>query len=92
MAHLPPGNFQADAAWLTLWAMSHNLLRAAGALASRFHAKATTATPRSHLVNVPARPARTARTKPTAHPPERRPWRDAWLSLIDAVHRPPSAA
>ena len=31
LAHLPSGNFQANAAWLTLWAMSHNLLRAAGA-------------------------------------------------------------
>ncbi|TDT98051.1 DDE family transposase [Streptomyces sp. 846.5] len=50
LAHLPSGSFQANAAWLTLCAMSHNLLRAAGALASRFHAKATTATLRAHLV------------------------------------------
>ncbi|MET8290061.1 IS1380 family transposase [Streptomyces sp. NPDC005132] len=54
LAHLPSGNFQANAAWLTLWAMSHNLLRAAGALASAFHAKATTATLRAHLIHVPA--------------------------------------
>lgn len=92
LAHLPSGNFQANAAWLTLWAMSHNLLRAAGALASRFHAKATTATLRAHLVNVPARLARTARVKLTAHLPEQWPWRDAWLSLFDVVHRPPSVA
>ncbi|MFG2859006.1 IS1380 family transposase [Streptomyces mirabilis] len=92
LAHLPSGNFQANAAWLTLWAMSHNLLRAAGALASRFHARATTATLRAHLVHVPARLARTARTQLTVHLPERRHWRDAWLSLFDAVHRPPSTA
>jgi hypothetical protein len=91
LAHLPSGNFQANAAWLTLWAMSHNLLRAAGALTSLFHAKATTATLRAHLVHVPARLARTARTKLTAHLPEHWPWRDAWLTLLDAVHRPPSA-
>lgn len=90
LAHLPSGNFQANAAWLTLWAMSHNLLRAAGALASLFHAKATTATLRAHLINVPARLARTARTKLTAHLPEHWPWREAFLSLFDAVHRPPS--
>jgi len=90
LAHLPSGNFQANAAWLTLWAMSHNLLRAAGALASAFHAKATTATLRAHLVHVPARLARTARTKLTAHLPGHWPWRDAWLSLFDAVHRPPA--
>jgi DDE family transposase len=92
LAHLPSGNFQANTAWLTLWAMSHNLLRAAGALASRFHARATTATLRAHLVHVPARLARTARTQLTAHLPERWYWRDAWLSLFDAVHRPPSTA
>ncbi|MCQ4083149.1 IS1380 family transposase [Streptomyces sp. RB6PN25] len=92
LAHLPSGNFQANAAWLTLWAMSHNLLRAAGALASIFHAKATTATLRAHLVHVPARLARTARVKLTVHLPEQWPWRDAFLSLFDAVHCPPSTA
>jgi hypothetical protein len=92
LAHLPSGDFQANAAWLTLWAMSHNLLRAAGALASAFHAKATTATLRAHLVNVPARLARTARIYLTAHLPERWPWRDAFLALFDAVHRPPPTA
>ena len=54
--------------------------------------KATTATLRFHLVHVPARLARTARTQLTVHLPERRPWRDAWLSLSDALHRPPSTA
>jgi hypothetical protein len=91
LAHLPSGNFQANAAWLTLWAMSHNLLRAAGALTSLFHAKATTATLRAHLVHVPARLARTARTQLTAHLPEHWPWQDAFLSLFDAVHQPPPA-
>lgn len=43
LAHLPSGSFQANAAWLTLWAITHNLLRAAGALVGTFHAKATTA-------------------------------------------------
>ncbi|MFJ5726274.1 IS1380 family transposase [Streptomyces sp. NPDC093149] len=38
LAHLPSGHFQANAAWLTLWAMAYNLLRAAGTLASAFHA------------------------------------------------------
>jgi hypothetical protein len=69
----------------------HNLLPAAGSLTSRFHAKATTATLRAHLIHVPARLARTARTKLTAHLPEHWPWLDAWLSLFNAVHRPPSA-
>lgn len=90
LAHLPSGNFQANAAWLTLWAMSHNLLRAAGALASAFHAKATTATLRTHLINVPARLARTARIKLTAHLPANWPWQDAYKNLFEAVHHSPS--
>ncbi|WAX81232.1 IS1380 family transposase [Streptomyces sp. KMM 9044] len=89
-AHLPSGHFQANAAWLTLWTMSHNLLRAAGSLTSVFHAKATTATLRAHLAHVPARLARTARIKLTAHLPVNWPRRDAYQGLFVAVHRPPA--
>ncbi|MFI0192998.1 IS1380 family transposase [Streptomyces sp. NPDC017082] len=87
LAHLPSGHFNANAAWLTLWAMTYNLLRATGALASAFHAKATTATLRSHLVNVPARIARSAR-RITLHLPNNWPWRHAWTRLLDTVHGP----
>ena len=73
LAHLPSGNFHANAAWLTLWAMTYNLLRAAGALTSAFHAKATTATIRAHLIHVPARTARSAR-RITLHLPANWPW------------------
>jgi hypothetical protein len=58
LAHLPSGNFAANSAWLVLAAMAFNLTRAVGALASTFHAKATTATLRRHLINVAARSAR----------------------------------
>jgi hypothetical protein len=34
MAHLPSGVFPANAAWLACAAIAHNLLRAAGSLAS----------------------------------------------------------
>ncbi|MCA1699079.1 MAG: IS1380 family transposase, partial [Actinobacteria bacterium] len=61
LAHLPSGSFPANAAWAVLWAIAHNLTRAAGALAGAFHARATTATVRAHLINVPARLARGAR-------------------------------
>ncbi|WP_413807676.1 transposase [Streptomyces sp. OE57] len=91
LAHLPSGKFNANAAWLTLWAMSYNLLRAAGALASVFHAKATTTTLRTHLVHVPARLAHSAR-RLTLHLPRRWPWHDAWMQLFDTIHRPPDPA
>ncbi len=47
LAHLPSRVFTANAAWLTLAAAAHNLLRAAGILASAFHARARGATLRA---------------------------------------------
>jgi Transposase DDE domain group 1 len=87
LAHLPSGVFAANAAWAVLWAISHNLTRATGTLASLFHARATTATIRAHLVNVPARIARSAR-RVRLHLPENWPWQAAWTGLHTAVHRP----
>ncbi|WP_406406447.1 IS1380 family transposase [Streptomyces sp. NBC_01643] len=87
LAHLPSGNFHANAAWLTLWAMTYNLLRATGAQASAFHAKAATATIRTHLVHVPARIARSAR-RITLHLPHNWPWQHAWTHLFPTAHGP----
>ncbi|MEU2131732.1 IS1380 family transposase [Streptomyces sp. NPDC018352] len=87
-AHLPSGHFHANAAWLTLWAIAHNLLRATGALTSVFHTKATTATLRATLVHVPARIARSAR-RITLHLPHNWPWQHAWAHLFETVHDPP---
>ena len=86
LAHLPSGVFTANAAWTVLWAISHNLTRAAGTLAGAFHARATTATIRAHLINVPARIARSAR-RVTLHLPQTWPWQAAWEDLHTAVHR-----
>src|SRR5207248_811746 len=69
LAHLPSGSFPANAAWAVLWAIAHNLTRALGALASAFHTRATTATIGAHLINIPARLARSAR-RLTLHLPE----------------------
>ena len=88
LAHLPSGSFSANAAWAVLWAIAHNLTRAAGTLASMAHARATTATIRAHLINVPARTARGAR-RLTLHLPEGWPWQAAWEGLHTAVHRRP---
>ena len=41
LTHLPSGSFQANSAWLVLAAIALNLTRAAGCLASVFHARAT---------------------------------------------------
>jgi len=87
LAHLPSAHFNANAAWLTLWAMTYNLLRATGAQASAFHTRATTATIRTHLVHVPARIARSAR-RITLHLPHNWPWQHAWTHLFSTAHGP----
>jgi hypothetical protein len=91
LAHLPSGRFNANGAWLVLAAMAFNLTRAAGALASLFHAKATTATIRRQLINVPARPVRSAR-RIHLRLPTNWPWAEAWLDLFTAALAPPIAA
>jgi hypothetical protein len=91
LAHLPSGRFAANAAWLTLAAMAHNLTRAAGCLAGRWHAKARAATIRRHLINVPARLAHRAR-RVTVHLPTHWPWQQHWQILFDRVHAPPRTA
>jgi hypothetical protein len=70
--------------------MAFNLTRAAGALASRFHGKATTATIRRQLINVPARPVRSAR-RVHLHLPANWPWAADWLDLFTAAVGPPAA-
>ena len=90
LAHLPSGKFNANGAWLVLAAMAFNLTRAAGTLASRFHARATTATLRRHLINVPARAVRSAR-RVRLRLPTNWPWADAWLDLFSAALGPPTA-
>ena len=90
LAHLLSGKFTANAAWLVLAAMAFNLTRAAGTLASTFHAKATTGTIRAQLINIPARLARSAR-RATLRLPTRWPWATAWQRLFTAAIGPPPA-
>ncbi len=91
LAHLPSGKFNANGAWLVLAAMAFNLTRAAGALTSLFHARATTATIRRQLINIPARVVRSAR-RVRLRLPTNWPWSATWLDLLAAALGPPPAA
>jgi Transposase DDE domain group 1 len=91
LAHLPSGRFAANSAWLVLAAIAFNLTRAAGALASAFHAEATTATIRAQLIAVPARIARSAR-RLRLHLPRHWPWETAWAQLFTSTCGPPAMA
>jgi hypothetical protein len=90
LAHLPSGSFPANAAWLACAAITGNLLRAAGALASLAYAKARGATIRRDLINVAARTARHGRGHLTLHLPEGWHRHQEWLNLFEAACGPPA--
>jgi Transposase DDE domain group 1 len=92
LAHLPSGSFAANAAWLTCAAITCNLLRAAGCLASRFHARARGATIRADLIDVAARLARRGRRQLTLHLPQYWHRESEWLALLEAACGPPARA
>jgi hypothetical protein len=88
LAHLPSRRFTANAAWLVCAAIAHNLTRAAGALASRFHARAQTGTIRNQLINTPARLAHSAH-RLVLHLPRDWPWEPALDELFTQSLRDP---
>ncbi len=95
LAHLPSGRFSANSAWAICAGITHNLLRAAGTLASQRHGVARGATLRRRIVNVPARLARPQR-RAVLHLPAHWPWAQDWNRLWDNVFTtgaaPPAAA
>jgi Transposase DDE domain group 1 len=92
LAHMPSGVFAANAAWLSIAAMAHNLLRAAGSLASLPFSRARAATIRRDLIAVAARIARRGRGHLTLHLPEGWHREHEWLNLLYAACGPPTAA
>jgi hypothetical protein len=91
LAHLPSGKFTANAAWLVLAGIVHNLLRAIGCLASPRHARARGATIRAELIDVAARLARHGRGHLTLHLPLAWHREHEWLTLFHAGCGPPRA-
>jgi hypothetical protein len=88
LAHLPSGSFPANAAWLACAAISHNLLRAAGSLASPAFAKARAATLRRDLIHVAARTARHGHL--TVHLPGEWHRQAEWMNLFETACGPPA--
>jgi hypothetical protein len=91
LAHLPSGFFPANAAWLACAAIAHNLLRAAGSLASLAYGRARGATIRRDLIDVAARIARHGRGHITVHLPEGWHRDREWTNLFEAACGPPRA-
>lgn len=92
LAHFPSGRFAANAAWLTLSALTHNLPRAAGHLASTFHAKARTGTIRRHLIHLASHITRTPSGQIVLHLPRNWPWAAPFTTLFTSTHPPPHPA
>jgi hypothetical protein len=84
LAHMPSGRFPANSAWAICAAITHNLLRAAGALTGPRLAVARGATLRRQIINVPARIAHPQRRK-VLHLPAHWPWADRWTALWSGV-------
>ncbi|HYB17295.1 MAG TPA: hypothetical protein VEF71_17725 [Streptosporangiaceae bacterium] len=86
------GSFAANAAWTACAAITCNLLRAAGCLASRFHARARGATIRAGLIDVAARLARRGRCQLALHLPQCWHRESEWPALFEAACGPPARA
>ena len=84
LAHLPSGHFMANAAWLALAVMAHNLGRAIGQLAGPDLDRATTATLRRTVFTVPGRLVHTGRRR-RLRLPAAWPWADAISTALAAI-------
>jgi hypothetical protein len=76
LAHVPSGVFTANAAWLALAVLAHNLARWTLAAAGEGWSKATTETLRTKLVSMPARLVHSSR-RLKLRAPTNWPWRHA---------------
>jgi len=88
LKHLPSGNFMANAAWLALAVMAHNLGRAIGQLAGPDLDRATAATLRRTVFTTPGRLVHTGRQR-RLRLPARWPWAQAITIALDRIHAIP---
>lgn len=84
LAHLPSGRFMANAAWLALAVLAHNLGRAVGLLTSGVLHRATAATLRRALFTMPGRLVRSARRR-RLRLPEHWPWAEAFTTALATI-------
>lgn len=84
LAHLPSGKFMANAAWLALAVMAHNLGRAVGRLAGDDLEKATASTLQRAVFTVPGRLVSSGRRR-HLRLPESWPWAEAIERALASV-------
>jgi hypothetical protein len=84
LAHLPSGSFMANAAWLALTVMAHNLGRAVGQLAGQELEKATAATLRRTVFTTPGRLVHSGRRRHLRLPASW-PWAEAINTALTKI-------
>ena len=89
LAHMPSGVFNANAAWVAVAAITHNLMRAAAGLIGGRMSKVRAQTLRTRIIGIPARIAHRAR-KLIVHLPRRWPWATEFARLWHAALSPPT--
>jgi len=88
LKHLPSGKFMANAAWLALTVMAHNLGRAVGILAGTDLDRATAATLRRKVFTIPGRLVQTGRQR-RLRLPANWPWAAAISTALTSIHAIP---
>jgi hypothetical protein len=88
LAHLPSSHFMANAVWLSLTVMAHNLGKAVGRLAGPDLETATAATLRRKVFTVPGRLVSSGR-RLTLRLPESWPWATAIQTAIENIQAIP---
>jgi hypothetical protein len=84
LAHLPSSRFAANAAWLALTVMAHNLGRAVGIFAGADLTRATATTLRRTVFTVPGRLIHSARRQ-RLRLPDSWPWADQFTTALAAI-------
>jgi hypothetical protein len=84
LAHLPSGRFMANAAWLALAVLAHNLGKAVGLLTGGVLHQATAPTLRRAIFTMPGRLVRSGRRR-RLRLPEHWPWAEAFTTALTAI-------
>ena len=88
LAHLPSSRFMANAAWLALTVLAHNLSRAVGQLTGGSLHRATAATLRRAIFTMPGRLVRSDRRR-RLRLPANWPWAKACTTALTAINAIP---
>ncbi|HYV02112.1 MAG TPA: transposase, partial [Actinomycetota bacterium] len=89
--HAPSGRFFANAAWVVVVTLAHNLLRWVAALGLGLEGPVVAKTIRRRFLHLPGRLTRSAR-RLRLHLPRRWPWRSAFLAAMERLRSLPLLA